>query len=197
MNKVTYILISVICFCAAGLLGAVETGNSGQFTVKQTDKGTYQAEFSAEDLAVKTVFPEKPAIENRTANLILQEPLVQMSVLVAEHQDADSENIIEMMMSIIGKEYANMGLQVVDAQKTEIKRDGPKTEQQYIVDLDNEIREFTTFNIYQNNQYDVIAMTRFILSPDEKDDLDLRTKGNDTAADFLKETTVEFKNSSD
>ncbi len=120
-----------------------------------------------------------------------------MSILIASHENKSPEEIVKIMMNIIGKEYSNMHFKVTDAQKTDFKQDdisgGTKSTEQYTLELDNGIREFTTFNIYQNNTYDIVVMSRFILSPDEKDNPANQTKGKDIASDFLKDTTVEFK----
>ncbi len=187
----------VICLGAISLWGNPIPHVQGQFKEVQNEEGTFNVEFTGKDFTLKSSFPGKPILSGQTANYIMQNPLVQMSILIAGHENKSPEEIVKMMMSIIGKEYSNMNFKITDAKKTDLKQDditgGTKSTEQYTIDLDNGFREFTTFNIYQNKGYDIVVMSRFILSSQDKDNTAMQTKGKDIASDFLKKTTVEFK----
>ena len=168
----------------------------GYFNTNRQDDGRYLVEFKGMKFEVRSYFPAKPKFSNQSAYHILKDPLMQFFLIVSKHQSVTADHMMRMVLADIGHQYRGLDLQVVNVKKSDLEEtesDGLKRIfQQFVLDLSNGFREFVTVNLYRNSEYDVTTLTRFTLSPTEKEDLDYRMKGNDMTKKFHDETQVKI-----
>lgn len=160
----------------------------GYFNINQKEDRSTLVEFFGEHIYVKTVFPDKPEFANQTAYTINQDPLVQLFFTVGERLDTSNNQMMRMLLSNIDKEYQGLNLRILKIQESTpnvTQRKGlDHYSQQFVVDLTGGYREFVKVNLYRHAEYDVMSLSRFTLSPKEKDDLKHRIRGNDITETF-------------
>lgn len=184
----------ILLILCGSLFSETDRRAEGTFNVNQAEDGRVLVEFKGKNFDVRSYFLEQPKFYAQTAYHIMANPLIQFFLIVSPHLDVTVDHIMRMTLAEIGAEYRGLNLDVVkidhSKRKVENKGDLSHITQQFVIDLENGFREFVTINLYRNSSYDVSTITRFTLSPSEKEDLDHRIKGNKITSRFHDDTSV-------
>lgn len=161
----------------------------GQFSVEERGDGAFVADYKRGDLNVQMTFLGKPQVGQDRITYIYRPPLVQMSFMVLPKEEVRSELQAKVILNSVKTEYEKINLPIKEIKEVDKKNEtigGKRGDSfQYIIDLENGIREFLTVKVVSNGDFDVIPFTRVILSPTEAQDVEMRVKGNSTAANFF------------
>lgn len=154
------------------------------FTVKEEPSGVYSASYREEGVSIYAEFPGKPEGEGGKLTYVTTNPIVQMSLALAKHDKTSSKALSSAILETVLKEYQSAQMEIQEI-KTGSEEEGPSRYSiQYIIDLESGIREFLTLTLFRSQEVDLMALTRFILSPEQKEELSLRVKGNSLAEEF-------------
>ncbi len=196
MKRIVSYCLIVCTLCFQLLSGDSAPETEGYFNIDKQNDGTWLVEFNGNNMYVSSYFPNKPTFINQTANNIIRDPLIQLVLMIGNHNNVSEKKIIRMILSNISKEYQGLSIQISEMKESDPKNfkmgDTTRFSQKVVLDLSNEFREFVTVNIFRNPEYDIITFSRFTLSKIEKKDLEYQLKGNAITSEFHAGTEVKF-----
>jgi hypothetical protein len=191
------LILLIVPFALYGqsLTSTLKKNIPGEFQLSERGDGTFFADYTRGNLDVQMLFPGKPQIGKDRATYLQRPPLVQLSFMVLTHEDMRAELQAKVVLNSVKNEYDKLRLAIKDVKQSERKRVSSGGNQgesfQYIIDLENGIREFLTVQVFTQDDWDIVPFTRVILSPQETKDMSARIKGNSEAANFFETIQIQ------